>query len=86
MDNKDDNIKHYIFGLLSGLLFIPIIEDFINVIAAWIQVLIVTPSKIVTKANSEISEMQGSQEESTNVIGFSIPSTEEYYEDEYEDE
>ena len=86
MDNKNNNIKHYIFGLLSGLLFIPIIEDFINVIAAWIQVLIVTPSKIVTKANSEISEMQGSQEESTNVIGFSIPSTEEYYEDEYEDE
>ena len=83
---KDDNIKYYIFGLLSGLLFIPILEDFINVIAAWIQVLIVTPSKIVTKANSEISEMQGSQEESTNVIGFSIPSTEEYYEDEYEDE
>ena len=81
---KDDNIKYYIFGLLSGLLFIPILEDFINVIAAWIQVLIVTPSKIVTKANSEISEMQGSQEESTNVIGFSIPSTEEYYE--YEDE
>ena len=83
---KDDNIKYYIFGLLSGLLFIPILEDFINVIAAWIQVMIVTPSKIVTKANSEISEMQGSQEESTNVIGFSIPSTEEYYEDEYEDE
>ena len=76
--------KHHIFGLLSGLLFIPILEDFINVIAAWIQVLIVTPSKIVTKANSEISEMQGSQEESTNVIGFSIPSTEEYYEDEDE--
>ena len=83
---KDNNIKYYIFGLLSGLLFIPILEDFINVIAAWIQVMIVTPSKIVTKANSEISEMQGSQEESTNVIGFSIPSTEEYYEDEYENE
>ena len=83
---KDDNIKYYIFGLLSGLLFIPILEDFINVIAAWIQVLIVTPSKIVTKANSEISEMHGSQEESTNVIGFSIPSTEEYYEDEDENE
>ena len=78
--------KYYIFGLLSGLLFIPVLEDFINVIAAWIQVLIVTPSKIVTKANSEISEMQGSQEESTNVIGFSIPSTEEYYEDEDENE
>ena len=46
--------------------------------------MIVTPSKIVTKANSEISEMQGNQEESTNVIGFSIPSTEEYYEDEDE--
>ena len=78
--------KYYIFGLLSGLLFIPIIEDFINVIAAWIQVMIVTPSKIVTKANSEITEMQGCQEESTNAIGFSIPSTEEYYEDEYENE
>ena len=48
--------------------------------------MIVISSKIITKANSEISEMQGSQEESTNVIGFSIPSTEEYYEDEYENE
>ena len=45
MDDK--NTKYYIFGLLSGLLFIPLIDELSNVIAAWIQVLILLQEDIV---------------------------------------
>ena len=51
--NTNNNTKHFIIGLLSGLLFIPVIEEFLNVIIAWIQVLILKPNKIVLKGNKE---------------------------------
>ena len=79
---KNKNTKYYIFGLLSGLLFIPIIEEFISVVSAWIQVLLLKPNKIVIKGNKELSELQGDEEPiETHCIGFQIPS-----EDDYEDE
>ena len=81
-DNK--NVWFYILGLLSGILFIPVIEEFINVIMSWIQVLLLKPTKIVLEGNKEINELQGDDEyQQTNCIGFQIPSNdEEYYEDE----
>lgn len=76
--------KNYMLGILTGLLFIPVIEEFINVIMSWIQVLLLKPTKIVLEGNKEINELQGDDEyQQTNCIGFQIPSNdEEYYEDE----
>lgn len=76
--------KHYILGLLTGLLFIPTIEEFINVIMSWIQVLLLKPSKIVLEGNKEINKLQSDEEyQETSCIGFQIPNCEdEYYEDE----
>ena len=76
--------KNYMLGILSGLLFITVIEEFINVIISWIQVLLLQPTKIVLEGNKEINEMQADEEyQQTNCIGFQIPSNdEEYYEDE----
>lgn len=76
--------KNYILGILTGLLFIPVIEEFINVIMSWIQVLLLKPTKIVLEGNKEINELQGDDEyRQTNCIGFQVPSNdEEYYEDE----
>ena len=80
-DNK--NVWFYILGTLSGLLFIPVIEEFINVIMTWIQVLILKPTKIVLEGNKEINELQGDEEyQQNNCIGFQIPSDDEYYCDE----
>lgn len=82
---KDNtNVWFYILGTLSGLLFIPVIEEFINVIISWIQVLLLKPTKIVLEGNKEIKELQSDEEyQQTNCIGFQIPSNdEEYYEDE----
>ena len=82
--NKNKNVWCYILGVLTGLLFIPVIEEFINVIISWIQVLLLQPTKIVLEGNKEINEMQADEEyQQTNCIGFQIPSNdEEYYEDE----
>ena len=82
--NKNKNVGFYILGVLTGLLFIPVIEEFINVIISWIQVLLLQPTKIVLEGNKEINEMQADEEyQQTNCIGFQIPSNdEEYYEDE----
>ena len=82
--NKNKNVWFYILGILSGILFIPVIEEFINVIISWIQVLLLKPTKIVLEGNKEINEIQADEEyQQTNCIGFQIPSNdEEYYEDE----
>ena len=79
-DNK--NVWFYILGTLSGLLFIPIIEEFINVIMSWIQVLLLKPTKKVLKGNKELEKYQEpEQDEQSNCIGFEIPNENEYYYD-----
>ena len=81
--NKNKNVWFYILGLLSGMLFIPVIEEFINVIMSWIQVLILKPTEKVLKGNKELEKYQDSEEyQQTNCIGFQIPSDDEYYCDE----
>ena len=81
--NKNKNVWFYILGLLSGILFIPIIEEFINVIMSWIQVLILKPTEKVLKGNKELEKYQEPEEyQQTNCIGFQIPSDDEYYCDE----
>ena len=82
-DNK--NVWFYILGTLSGLLFIPVIEEFINVIMTWIQVLMIKPSKKVLKGNQKLAKYQESEDEyqETNCMGFQMPD-DCYYEDDDE--
>ena len=78
--NKNKNVWFYILGLLSGILFIPVIEEFINVIMSWIQVLILKPTEKVLKGNKELEKYQEPEEyQQTNCIGFQIRSEDEYY-------
>ena len=80
---NNKNVWFYILGLLSGILFIPVIEEFINVIMSWIQVLILKPTEKVLKGNKELEKYQEPEEyQQTNCIGFQIPSDDEYYCDE----
>ena len=83
--NTNNNTKHFIIGLLSGLLFIPVIEEFLNVIMAWIQVLILKPNKIVLKGNKDIAELQSEEEPvQTSCIGFQVSSEDD--DEDYEDD
>ena len=83
--NTNNNTKHFIIGLLSGLLFIPVIEEFLNVIMAWIQVLILKPNKIVLKGNKDIAELQSEEEPvQTSCIGFQVSSEDD--DEDYDDD
>ena len=86
--NKNKNVFIYILGLLSGLLFIPIIEEFINVIMSWIQVLMLKPSGKVLKGNKELVKYQQPDTcEESNCIGFEVPDEYDYgdYDDGYDE-
>lgn len=85
---NNKNVWFYILGTLSGLLFIPVIEEFINVIMTWIQVLMIKPSKKVLKGNQKLAKYQEQEEEyqETNCMGFQMPD--DYYcedDDEYDE-
>lgn len=84
---ENKSMWHYVFGLLSGLLFIPVIEEFSNVIMSWIQVLLLKPTEKVLKGNQEISDLQEASEcQVSNCIGFQVPNEYEYYDDDEYDE
>ena len=83
MDNK--NIKHFLFGLVSGMLIIPVVDELLNVIMAWIQVLLLKPNKIVLNGNKELSNLQEQTEyQQSSCIGFHVGTVQDDYEDEDE--
>lgn len=75
-------MKKYILGLLSGLVFVPILESFIDVVCVWMEVLKAKASCIITEYNQKIRT--GNVEDDGNAIGFQIPSNTLEYEDEDE--
>lgn len=77
MNNK--NVKYYILGILSYALLFPVIEELVNVIQSWIQVLLIKPSRIVLEANKDLGELQNTEEyQQTDCVGFQMPSEEDY--------
>ena len=84
MNNK--TTKYFIFGLATGFIAIPLIEELMNVANTWIQALLIKPNKIVIKGNQELAEMQGDEEEiQTHCIGFQVPSSNDYEDDDYDE-
>ena len=74
---KDNHLPSYIWGLLTGLVFIPVISEALNIVYSYIQAALIKPTKIVLKGNQEVSEMQGEENDeevvSSNNIGFTHP-------------
>lgn len=91
MNNKNNKTTMaFILGILSYILFIPVIEEFTNVLLSWIEYFKILPSKLVLKGNKQIKELQDEDEENESescAIGFQYsPQEEDIYDDEYEDE
>jgi|GEM_PF-3389093 len=63
-------MKKYIFGLISGLVIIPIIEELMSVVASYIEVLKLHPTKKILKGNQVIQELHSKETVNTNCIGF----------------
>ena len=78
--------RSYILGACTIVIFLPIVEEIVNVILSWIEYLKILPGKLVIKGNAELQELQSDFEvESTDTcaIGFHYePETEEYYDEE----
>lgn len=72
---------YYIFGVLTGMLIIPLIEELLTIIQAWVQVLLVKPSKIVMEINKELADYSDTEYQQTNCIGFQMDNDSEYYDE-----
>lgn len=75
-------MKKYVYGFLSGLIILPIIEALLDVAYQWIEVLKIKPTKIINQWNNEILKSNSDGDE-ISAIGFEIPSEE--LNDEYDD-
>lgn len=83
---KNKTLLSYILGACTIVIFLPIVEELVNVILSWVEYLKIIPSKLVLKGNAELQEIQnesGEMDSDTCAIGFHYePETEEYYDEE----
>jgi hypothetical protein len=82
-----NKLKCYIFGMMTVILAIPIIEQITEIVCGGLEVLKGKNAKKVMQINKEIEDLQMQLEPiNTNCIGFKVPNQEEYYEDDWEEE
>ena len=82
-----NKLKCYIFGMMTVILAIPIIEQITEIVCGSLEVLKGKNTKKVMQINKEIEDLQMQLEPiNTNCIGFKVPNQEEYYEDGWEEE
>lgn len=80
-------MKKYIFGFLTGICLLPIIDSITELIQAALEIPKEELSKRVLKLNSEIQDLQFALEPTdTHCIGFEVPSNKEYLDDEDEED
>ena len=77
----------YALGMVSIITLLPILESLTDLAVAHIESLRGNPIKKTLIINNEIADLQAKLEPiDSQVMGFAIPSEEEYYEDdEFED-
>lgn len=79
-------MKKYIFGFLTGICLLPIIDSITELIQTALEIPKGKLSKRVLKLNSEIQDLQFALEPiDTHCIGFEAPLNEEYLDDDEED-
>lgn len=82
---KDKKLLSYIFGLITGVVLLPVTDELLNVLYSWIEVMKIKPSSIIAEWNEEVASKSDGTEQ-TFAIDFQAPDPEleEYYEDEEE--
>lgn len=78
MHKENKTLLIFVLGFISSMAIIPIIEEAINIILAWMEYFKILPSKLVLKGNNELADLQSeTQEHDTYAIGFDYPTHEE---------
>ena len=77
-----EKLKIYILGMITALVALPIIDEVVEIICSFLEILKGKNTKKVMQINKEIEDLQMQLEPiNTNCIGFEVPNQEEYYED-----
>lgn len=59
---ENKTLLSYILGACTIVIFLPIVEELVNVILSWIEYLKILPGKLVIKGNAELQELQSNSE------------------------
>ena len=81
---KNKNCLIYIVGILTSIMFIPIINDVTDVICNKLECIKGMQNLKITKINNDIMDAQNQNEEQqgcTNAIGFDVPNEDDYKEE-----
>ena len=78
-------LKIYILGMITALVALPIIDEVVEIICSFLEILKGISTKKVLKINKDIMDLQEQLEPvNINCIGFETPNT-EYEDDDWED-
>ena len=81
-----EKLKIYILGMITALVALPIINEIVEIICSFLEILKGISTKKVLKINIDIMDLQEQLEPvNTNCIGFEIPNT-EYEDNDWEDD
>ena len=81
-----EKLKIYILGMITTLVALPIVDEIVEIICGFLEILKGISTKKVLKINKEIMDLQEQLEPvNTNCIGFEIPNT-EYCDNDWEDD
>lgn len=76
-----EKLKIYILGMITALVALPIINEIVEIICSFLEILKGISTKKVLKINKDIMDLQEQLEPvNTNCIGFEAPNT-QYYDD-----
>ena len=80
-----EKLKIYILGMITALVALPIIDEVVEIICSFLEILKGISTKKVLKINKDIMDLQEQLEPvNRNGIGFETPNT-EYEDDDWED-
>lgn len=79
-------LKIYILGMITALVALPIVDEIVEIICGFLEILKGISTKKVLKINKDIMDLQEQLEPvNTSCIGFEIPNT-EYEDNDWEDD
>lgn len=79
-----EKLKIYILGMITTLVELPIIDEVVEIICSFLEILKGISTKKVLKINKDIMDLQEQLEPvNTSCIGFEAPNT-QYYDDDWE--
>lgn len=77
-------MKKYVLGLITGIAILPLLDELLNVVMLWIEVLKMKPSRIISDWNKEMGKDEPATD--TYAIGFQAPNDEECDDDDFDED